>query len=154
MGKRGPKPVPRPLRLLRGQTRSSQDVTTPRPQASGAPVCPSDLDPQVQAVWRRTVRSMPPGLYARADEATLRAFCVAAVLHYDAARALATEPTVLVDRYGRHYLNPLVKVVSDQARQIVTLGNILGLNPTARDQLRDPAAAQDDNSWDGLLKAF
>ena len=150
MGKRGPRPLPAPLRLLHGQTRAGQNVNRQRPRASGKPSCPPELSADAKAIWKRLVRGMPPQLYTKADEATLAAFCTTYAEHLYAAQTIQDEGRVLEDRYGRRYAHPAMRQMTDTARLIASLGSMLGLNPSGRDALRMPENQQDD--WEGLLR--
>jgi P27 family predicted phage terminase small subunit len=146
MAKRGPKKLPSELRLLRG----GKSVNPHRPITTGKPVSPAELTAEAKVVWKRLLASMPPGLYGRADVGTLAAYCTAEAEFLQAAQTVQAEGRVLTDRYDRRYANPAFRQMADAARLIVSLGNVLGLSPTARDGLRAPDATED--TWEGLLR--
>src|SRR2546429_1238799 len=150
MAKPGPKKLPSELRLLHGQTRAGQSVNTRQPQTTGRPVCPTELSDAAKVIWKRLLASMPPQLYARVDEAMLAAFCTAYAQFLAATVTVQAEGPVLVDRYGRKYEHPAARQMARTSGLITTLGDRLGLNPTARDQLKMPND-QPDN-WEGLLR--
>ena len=130
--------------------KNSQTVNARQPQTTGKPVCPTELSDAAKLIWKRLLASMPPQLYGRADVGTLAAYCTAEAEFLQAALTVQAEGRVLIDRYDRRYANPAFRQMNDTARLIVSLGNVLGLSPTARDGLRAPGAEED--TWEGLLR--
>ncbi len=71
MGRRGPKPTPKALRVLRHPTATSR---SPAPVAAAdPPTLPPDLSVEEQASWVRIIGEMGsiPGLLARADRGVI-----------------------------------------------------------------------------------
>jgi hypothetical protein len=58
MGRRGPRPTPTPLRLLRGETRPSRvNFRAPQPLRD-LPAKPADLAPRAAAVWDEVIAGL------------------------------------------------------------------------------------------------
>src|SRR5687768_7972217 len=66
MGRRGPKPIPKAIRLLRNLPAGAR---IPRPAVSDPPVMPAGLSDDEAACWRGLVEELEavPGLLTRAD---------------------------------------------------------------------------------------
>lgn len=67
MGRRGPKPMPKALKLLRHGATATR--TPAQPQATDPPVMPAGLDEAEQACWHGLMAELAavPGLISRAD---------------------------------------------------------------------------------------
>ncbi len=132
MGKRGPKPLPTTIKLLRGNP-SNQPLNDKRPIAGGTPTCPAWLPAYGKQVWRRVLGAMPPGIYTSADVDILAAYCQACVQHKLAVERLEEE-----GYFTASGVHQAAWAVSNASNTIAKLGSLLGLNPSARDQLKMP----------------
>ena len=137
MGKRGPAPMPTPLKLLRGETRSSRlNRDAPKPRGD-KPVMPSDMTDAAKRVWRRQMAGMGElGVLTSVDRDSLRAYCEA-VSRYETAASLLEQsgPLVRGARQGELVKNPLHQVVRDNAMLIRLFARDLGFVPSAREGL-------------------
>lgn len=77
MGKRGPRPQPTGLRLLRGNPgKRPLNSREPTPEP-GAPACPSWISEEAKRVWRRTVKQLDAmGVITKVDRDALTSYCV------------------------------------------------------------------------------
>lgn len=144
MGKRGPAPQPTKLKLLKGETRPSR-VNKREPQLPPtAPRCPTWLNREAKAEWRRIVPQLDKfGLLATIDRGELTAYCVAWATFVEASR--------LVDRLGlvvegeRGFVkNPALQIMRDQAAIVRAFGSDFGLSPSARTHLTINDDVEDD----------
>lgn len=97
---------------------------------------PDGMEPEAQAVWRRILRDMAPGVIVSVDADLLRMFAEA-VVDYRRARALLTTGGPLIrGRGGELVVNPAARVVRDTREAARLLARELGLSPAARAGLR------------------
>ena len=74
MGQRGRAPAPVALQLLKGETRPSR--LNRAPDVQEPPIMPSDLSPEVAAVWRRVLESIAVSSHiGRSHAETFRQYC-------------------------------------------------------------------------------
>jgi phage terminase small subunit len=73
----------------------------PELPAKGDPVPPKSLSKAAQAVWKRAVGSMPPGVYTTADEPALEAYADAVVTYRRLSAELESAPITIPDLQGR-----------------------------------------------------
>lgn len=152
MGRRGPAPKPADIRELEGNP-AKRPIVTDRVRATGEPEPPAYLDAYARKVWGRIIGSLPPQLFATADEALLASYCTAASLHRKAAIALRKEGLVVTGASGAPYQNPWISIVNTQAQRLATLGTQLGLSPAARNALVAPEADEPgpESKFKGLV---
>lgn len=151
MGKRGPAPLPTPIKLLRGEKRADRlNENAPKP-AGGGPIPRDDMDARAREVWDRQTASMAAsGVLTVVDGDALRAFCEAVSRYEEAARLLATSgPLVVGARTGELVKNPLHQVVRDNAMLIRLLARDLGFVPSGREGITPGDIADDDpfDAW-------
>lgn len=148
MGKRGPAPLPTPIKLLRGEKRPQRlNPDAPKPVA-GLPVPPEDMDARAREVWDRQIRSMgATGVLTAVDGDALRAYCEAVSRYEEAAKLLAgSGPLVTGARTGELVKNPLHQVARDNAMLLRLLARDLGFVPSGREGIHpgDPGEEIDD----------
>ena len=76
MGRRGPPPKPTALKLLEGNPSKRPLRGEPLQPTPGRLACPTWLDREAKAEWRRIVRVMPPGWLTPVDRSVLAMACV------------------------------------------------------------------------------
>jgi P27 family predicted phage terminase small subunit len=146
VGRRGPRPAPAALKLLRGETRPSRvNHHEPRP-LDRFPEPPPDLSAAAAAVWGRVLAEFGHTRIIRAaDHDVLRLYCEAVVRYEEASRLLAgSGPLVQSKRTGDLVKNPLHQVARDNAALVRQLAGDLGLSPSARTSLRGDEPRADD----------
>tara|TARA_B100000965_G_scaffold41987_1_gene30829 strand:- start:1751 stop:2239 length:489 start_codon:yes stop_codon:yes gene_type:complete len=118
---------------------------------TGDAVAPVWLSPGAAAVWSRVVDAMPVGTYKATDAEILTAYCCAADSYHKATLALMVEGPILTGPRGRQSKNPWLAVQKDAAGQIERLGKRLGLDPTSREHLPQPAPQPAASKFSGLV---
>lgn len=93
---------------------------------------------------------MPVGVYTTADESLLAAYVEAVADFHEATRAVLTQGRYIAGSTGQLVLSPAVKDKNEQSRLIMSLGARLGLDPTSRQSLNTPEAAEQDE-FAGLI---
>lgn len=144
MGKRGPQPMPTPLKVLHGETRPERlNPDAPKPRGAG-PVQPEDMDERAKEVWARVTEAMAlTGILTPVDSDSLRAYCEAVSRYEHAARMLAESgPLVRGARQGELVKNPLHQVVRDNAALIRLFARELGFVPAAREGIKVGGAGE------------
>ncbi len=129
MGRRGPRPAPTALKLLRGETRPSRvNYRAPKPLPT-VPEKPVDLDAGAAPTWDLVVAGLgPTGVLSPIDGLVLRILAEAAARYQASSAALAASgPLIRGARAGELIKNLLL------ARE-------LGATPSARAGLRAPVA--------------
>jgi phage terminase small subunit len=139
MGSRGPRLKLPQIAQLEGNP-GKRPITAPVVEATGDVFVPPHLEPAAKACIEVILASMPPGTYAGSDTFLLAAFATAWSLHRQAVMEIGKpdfEHVVKSARGGRQ-LNPWLRVLSQQAMVLASLGDRLGLNPKARASLHMP----------------
>lgn len=167
MGKRGPKPKPKMIRLLEGNP-SRRPLTPDDVEViSGLPpVKPSlvAMDEQASLEWDRVIASMPPGLYTAADVSALTLYATSwAMLHraqleLDTHGVMVEERTTKYNDDGseevriRYKSSPALAAWKTAAEHLWKAGDRLGLSPGVRSRLQLPKKEEAPASkFSGLL---
>jgi phage terminase small subunit len=120
----------------------------------GAVYIPVHLHQDAQDCIQVIKDSMPDALYSRADTFSLASFACAWAVHMKAAHELANPEFdwIITNGQGNKAGNPWIKIMFEAGKQMATLGDRLGLNPSARASLKMPGVerAQRDTSLDLL----
>jgi P27 family predicted phage terminase small subunit len=142
MGRRGPRPAPTELKLLRGERRPSRvNYRAPKPLRT-LPAKPADLAPGAEPVWDLVTGELgPTGVLTALDGLVLRILAEAAARYQASATALAASgPLIRGARQGELIKNPLHQIVRDNATLVLMVARELGATPSARAGLRAPTA--------------
>lgn len=140
MGKRGPKPQPTALRLLRGnpgkrpinEAEPKFDLTNTRP--------PKGVTKEGRRKWRELVsRLQAKGLFTDADRDLLHNYVVAFERWMDAERVLTEEGTTVshIDTNGNSVLRrrPEVDISRIYQTQMYRIASEFGMTPSARSRI-------------------
>lgn len=152
MGKRGPKPTPTKLKVLRGETRPSRlNPDEPQPLRS-FPAPPEHLSEAAREVWKRVrTETAHTGIIRGADAPVLEVYCETLVRYREASDLLGRSGFLIKGaRSGELVKNPLVAMVRDLGAQVRALAGELGLTPSSRTTLR----ATESAGLSGALAAF
>ena len=144
MGRRGPAPTPTRILELRGSWRAGKRGNEPHP-AVEAPTCPSWLDREATAEWRRVI---PPlvrlGVIAKIDRACLAAYCLAWSRLVRAARQMETEGLTYVADTGQVKKHPLAAIAHEAATEVRAFAGEFGLSPSGRARIHINAPEPED----------
>ena len=152
--RRGPKPVPTSLKILRGNpSRQPLNLAEPTPPPLGAEVPPElEDDKDARAEWER----LAPGLIAcgqvtLADRALLIGYCVkyGQWLHLeDVAR---NEDPIVEGSTGNPIVNPTHRHANALFELMIRAAGELGLTPTSRSRVTKATPAPAVSKWAGAL---
>mgnify|MGYP001572702240 CR=1 FL=1 len=112
-------------------------INKAEPKPRGGPQKPAVMTAGAKKLWDRLIAAMPVEVYTGADSALLAAYCEAVNNHQHATAAIA-EPDFqmfVVGSTGQDILNPIFAHQEKQARLIISIGQRLGLDPIARQQI-------------------
>lgn len=125
MGRRGPKPAAKGLRLMRGMVPSSR---TPAAPSGAPPVMPEGLSPEEQACWRGLLGELAsvPGLSALADRGVLELLSRLEPMYRRAAGLVRTEGAAAKVEAG---------FMLKTGALMRTLYSELGLSPSGRSRV-------------------
>jgi len=139
MGLRGPKKKLPHIERLEGNP-GRRPIIDSGISATGDVFMPDDLPADARRWMEAIIGSMPDGTYSACDTYLLAAFACAWALHVRATREIARpdfQYLVGTARGGKRP-NPWLRIATQQAQLMATLGDRLGLNPKARLDLRLP----------------
>ncbi|MCK1713331.1 MULTISPECIES: P27 family phage terminase small subunit [unclassified Bradyrhizobium] len=100
-------------------------------------------------------QSMPPNVYSALDSFVLSAFATAWAIHKRATHEMGSPGFVWTSKTkrGAESENVWIKIARQQAAQLASLGDRLGLDPKSRAALKLPDAEQRKSKFAGLLGA-
>jgi P27 family predicted phage terminase small subunit len=168
MGRRGPKPKPKTLRLLEGNPGrlaimpDDADITPNMPPVKPAAV---SMDELASLEWDRLVACMPPELYSAADTAVMSTYALAWSMLVKSQAEIDNHGVVVTERVEkfnedgsgmireRHRKNPAIDTWKTAAEQIHRCADKLGLSPGVRARLPNPKAQREApaSKFAGLL---
>lgn len=134
MGKRGPKPKPTALRVFEGTRIRDPNDRSGEPMAdiSEAPEMPAWLGSYGEAEWSRMVPILSSiGCFTASDWTVFGQYCGALDRFHAAREDMAKTGMFLETEKGR-IANPALKAVKEATDQIVRIGNMFGMSPSAR----------------------
>ena len=145
MGKRGPKPEPKALKVFKG-TRYKRPDAIEAP-ASALPPAPEWLGSIGASKWHEVGPHLAAvGLFAAIDGGALAQYCAAWDEFHQADQAVREDGLTFTNDKGSIIANPAVKIRQAARAAIRQWGGEFGLSPAARVSL--PSAAPDDNSME------
>ncbi|HKE70557.1 MAG TPA: phage terminase small subunit P27 family [Nocardioidaceae bacterium] len=157
MGRRGPPPKPRGLRLLDGThpERINEDEPLPPP---GLPEPPDDIADDVREVWEFTVANLDAmNVASRVDRDALLIYCEAVATHREASRILARPGMHVVipgQRPGTLIKHPCLDIQRQAAMTVLRFAQEFGLTPASRTRInvqRDQAEVDNPFAGTGTL---
>lgn len=121
-------------------------------QATGDVFIPEHIHEDAQACIEIIRSSMPPTTYAKVDSFLLSVFATAWAKH-KAATHMSNAPDfewLVPNAAGTLTANPLLAIINNQAKVMMSAGDRLGLDPKARQGLRLPSE-KPKSKFDGLV---
>jgi len=155
MGKRGPRPVPTELKIVRG-TAKSRRKTEPAPPADGI-VMPGHLGQVAQSKWRELLPMLQAvKVMTRADVEALGRYCDTWEWWLATRAKLKAEGDtypILNDKGEVKYVaqRPEVSIAHKLAVQLRQLEQDFGLNPSARTALNVQAEDKPSDDINAIL---
>lgn len=165
MGRRGPAPKPREMRVIEGGVGKGGRDRSHRPAKESPKYAPLTEHPpewlprEAKAEWRRLMGefSRIPNLVQRPDRAALIAWCQEWARYVAAARDVNERGTVILAEEGeskdgrvlyvKPIKNPHVQIARDSLTQLIALASRFGLTPGDRARLNiDQKAGNADES--------
>jgi len=131
LGRRGPKPTPKPILKLRGAWR--EKAGPPEPELPPAlPEVPPHLTAEAKLEWERIVPQLAAaGLLTRVDRAALAGYCMTWARWVKAEKILAESGEVLKGEKGL-YQNPYLAVANRALDQMARFLAEFGMSPASR----------------------
>ncbi|MDP9236719.1 MAG: phage terminase small subunit P27 family [Chloroflexota bacterium] len=153
MPRRGRKPLPTKLKLIRGTLRSDRRNAKEASLSSGLPTCPRALSPAAKREWKRVAHELAQaGLLTRVDRAGLAAYCAAWSRWIEAEEALRTYGTIIKSPSGYPMVSPYFSVASKSLEQMRLLLGEFGMTPSSRSRVNaQPEGLERESKWAGLL---
>lgn len=145
MAKRGPKPAPTELKILRGVREDRINPASPRP-VEGDPPCPSHLDDVGRAKFTELVADLKAnGVLSRTDGASIELYASTYSLWRMARDELKlAENLTVAGAQGGTKLNPLLSTVSTTAGLLARLQVEFGLTPSSRSRVSSTSTEPDE----------
>jgi len=139
MGRRGPLPKNRALKVLSGKLPITKEAIAELNEPFVPPAIPEHLSKRERAVWNETIRLLQPlKVLKNIDAAVLGAYCSSYVRWQDAEQEIQSSGSVLsgLCLFGKdgnvQSINPLVLISRDAKKDMVFYATHLAMTPSAR----------------------
>lgn len=135
MGRRGPLPEPKPLKLLKGSDpNTGRDEPLPRDLPAQPP---GFLSPLASLEWRRILPDLDfMGVTKAVDQSTLAAYCESFARWRTLMEIAQSSPPLLKGRDGGLVKNPIQSQVGQASSELRAWCREFGLTPASRAVLR------------------
>lgn len=146
MGRRGPRPEPTVLRILKGNTQRRPIPTGEPTPPSGMPACPAWLPADAKNVWKATApRLHRMGLLTMVDAELYGNYCLAQATLKKAQKVIDKHGLTFTTPAGYVQQRPEVSVVNRMLYLVKGYGDHFGLSPSARTRIElKPEGIDDD----------
>jgi P27 family predicted phage terminase small subunit len=137
MGRRGPRPEPTALKLLKGNPgKRPLNEREPKP-SPGAPAAPAHLDEEAHREWDRVIVTLDQlGLVTTLDRAALAGYCQAWSRWVDAEMKLREYGAVLKSpTKGVPLLSPYLTIANRALEQMRQFLSEFGMSPASRTRI-------------------
>ena len=146
MTKRGAKPVPTRLKVLRGTDRPDRRNPDEPVVKPAIPPCPPHLGAEAKREWRRASKRLAAvGLLTEIDRAAFALYCDSYGRWVEATQAVQTYGLMVKSPNGFPMQSPYLAVANKAAEQMRLLLGEFGMTPASRARVHAvPAIPQDD----------
>ena len=133
MGRRGPRPQPTRLKMLKGNPgKRKLNDAEPEPRET-MPACPSHLSAMAKAEWRRTAKVLHRlGLLTEIDGPALSLYCDAWARWVEAKKKVGENGMCVVTTNGNPIQNPYLAIANKAATQMMKMQAEFGMTPSSR----------------------
>ncbi|HTE37499.1 MAG TPA: P27 family phage terminase small subunit [Reyranella sp.] len=145
---KGRKPLPTHLKLLEGNPgKRAINRREPKPQGDLFEP-PGDLPAAALPFWTQAIAAAPAGLLKHIDLRVLAVWSIAAWLHSDAARQVATSATVVLTKSGEMMQHPSLSILNKQAAIMLKAAAEMGFTPSSRTRVALDGGEGSTNPFD------
>lgn len=145
---RGRKPTPTHLKLLEGNAgKRAINHKEPKPQGDLFEP-PGDLPAAALPFWTQAIAAAPRGLLKDLDLRVLAVWSIAAWLHSEAAKQVATSATIIQSKSGEIMQHPSLAILNKQAIIMLRAAAEMGFTPSSRSRVSSGAGDGDENPFD------
>lgn len=148
MGRRGPKPEPTALKLLKGNPgKRAINQNEPQPalapkKGKGARRCPAWLAPAGKRLWKALVPELERlNLLTKVDDATLEGACAMYARALQAESIVKKQGILIVTKQGFVLQNPAVSIAKNSWALWRQFAAEFGITPSARSRINIKPAA-------------
>jgi P27 family predicted phage terminase small subunit len=146
MSKRGAKPVPTRLKVLRGTDRPDRRNPNEPVVKPATPSCPKHLGAEAKREWRRASKQLAAvGLLAQIDRAAFALYCDSYGRWVETTEAIRTYGLMVKSKNGIPMQSPYLAVANKAAEQMRLLLGEFGMTPASRSRVNaEPVTPKDD----------
>lgn len=145
MTRRGAKPLPTNVKVLRGTLRKHRANAQEPKARPGIPGCPTELSPIAKREWKRVAKQLSAmGLLTTIDRAALALYCDAYGRWLEAITALRQYGVVIKSPNGYPIQSPYVAIANKCGEQVRLLLAEFGMSPAARTRVHAEVTLEDD----------
>lgn len=142
MGKRGPRPSPNHLKLVRGDKESRLNREEPIPSEIASPIAPPSISEGAKVVWDRLAPDMvDKKMLTEWDVDTFVVFCEAVSTYHECRTLMGREYTAL-GAAGGVIKSPYWQIMRDCSAVMAQYSSRFGMTPGDRASLK--ASVEDD----------
>lgn len=152
MGKRGPKPEPTALKVLKGNP-GKRPLNDSEPQPVGDAQCPDWISEDSRKYWEYivSVLSSVPGLLTIADSASLALMADTLALYRRAQMEVEGGSITCMSEKGSEYQHPAVGIRNKAAAELKQWFAKFGMTPSDRAGLSIPGHEEGDDELGEML---
>ena len=154
MGRRGPAPKPRHLKMLEGNPgKRPLNRASPRPRPSRVS-CPEWLSPEAKVEWKRLAPELQRlGLLTPLDRAAFACYCQTYAHWQQCQRVVVREGPLYLTANGRLRERPEVDMARKYSQFVRAFAVEFGLTPSSRNRLSiDEPPADEDGEFERWLR--
>ena len=157
MGKRGPRPAPTALKIMRGnpgkENLKAREKTEPKPADAGLDA-PELLTGLALSMWnRRAPQLLALGIFSEVDRETLERYCLIYDLFVEIYRQVKADGASSSTAAGGKKGNPDVGALRGYAADLLAIEREFGMTPSSRTNLVVTSANKEIDPLDEFLRA-